>query len=74
MTSPSSLQLRDGPIVRETAVSLALSLEARGHVMTAHDDKLTVSEGSRLTAEDRAAIARERLHLLAIVVYCAEGR
>jgi hypothetical protein len=70
----SSLQLRDGPIVREAAVLLALSLEDRGHVMTAHDDKLTVSDGSRLTVEDRAAIARERLHLLAICAYCAEGR
>jgi hypothetical protein len=69
-----TLQLRDGPIVRDTAVALAISLEARNHALTAHDDKLTVSEGSRLTAEDRAAIARERLHLLAICAYIAEGR
>lgn len=66
------LQLRDGPFVRESALHLAWSLEARGHGMQAKDGKLTVTDGSRLTVEDRAAITRERLHLLAVMGYCQE--
>ena len=65
----SVTELRDGPIVRDDAVALALSLEARGHTLTTKDGVLTVSDGSKLTAEDRAAIARVRLHLMAIVGY-----
>lgn len=69
----SLIQLRDGPLVRESAVQLALDLEARGHAMQSKDGKLTVTDGSRLTADDRAAITRDRLHLLAVVGYCQEG-
>lgn len=67
------LQLRDGPLVRESAVLLALDLEARGHALQSKDEKLTVTEASKLTAHDRAAIKENRLHLLALVAYCQEG-
>lgn len=69
----SILQLRDGPLVRESAVLLAIDLEARGHSLAEKDDKLTVSDGSKLTADDRAAIKRDVLHLRAFVAYCHEG-
>lgn len=69
----NSLQLRDGPLVRESAVLLALSLESRGHALQSKDEKLTVTEASKLTATDRAAIKENRLHLLALVAYCQEG-
>lgn len=78
------LQLRNGPVVRQEAVDIALRLEAAGHQLSVAPDPkrvalgdmngvLTVTNGSRLSAEDRQAIARERLMLLAIIGYCQEG-
>lgn len=67
------MPLRNGPTVRESAALLALQLEARGFVMTAEHGTLKISNGSRLTAEDRAAIAREKIHLCAITDYIKSG-
>jgi len=69
----TAIQLRDGPLIAEDALLLALKLEAAGHALSQRDGKLVVTEGSRLTAVDREAIARQRLHLLAFVAYCEEG-
>lgn len=62
-------ELRGGAIVHDDAIRLAVDLEACGHVMTEKDGKLVVSNGSTLTAADRAAITRWRWHLLAIAGY-----
>lgn len=78
------LQLIDGPIVRQEAVDLALRLEAAGHQLSVAPDPkrvalgdhcgvLTVTNGSKLSAEDRQAIAALRLHLLGLIAYCQEG-
>lgn len=69
----SFIALRDGPTLPEAAVLLGLTLESRGHVLGTADGKLTVSDGSTLTTEDRAAITRWRLHLMALVAYSQEG-
>lgn len=61
--------LRGGLIVQNAAISLALGLENRGHVLTAKDGQLLVSNGAQLTAEDRAQITAHRNHLLAIAGY-----
>lgn len=63
------IQLRNGPLVREDAVLLALNLEDAGHTLTAKQGKLLVSEGSRLSEGVRRAIQAVRLHLLAIAAY-----
>lgn len=67
------LQFRDGPLISQDAVLLALDLEARGHTMAARDGKLIVSDGSKLTTADREAIGQARRHLLAFVSYIEEG-
>lgn len=72
------LQFRDGPLLSEEAVLLALDLEKRGHVMTVRGDllegaKLNFTQTAKLTAADREAIARVRQHLLALVGYIEEG-
>lgn len=65
--------MRDGPIVRQDAVDLALRLEQQGHGLCVANGVLTVTNGSKLSAEDRQAIARERLMLLGLIGYCQEG-
>jgi len=63
------VMLRGGLHVTESAIALALQLEQRGHVIQAKDGKLVISDGSKLSEQDRAGIVRERLHLLAIAAY-----
>lgn len=67
------LQLRDGPIVRKDAIDLACRLESAGHGLSVADGVLTVTNGSRLSAEDRASIAALRAHVVAVVAYAQEG-
>lgn len=65
-------ELRGGLVVREDAVQLYLSLDARGHVLTEPEPgKLIVSNGSALTAEDRAQITALKSHLIALAHYRA---
>jgi hypothetical protein len=59
--------MKNGTIIDDAAIALALALEARGHVMTATDGELRVSNGAALTAADRELIRRYRFHLLEIV-------
>lgn len=63
------IELRSGLLVREDAVLLALSLEARGHVLTTRDGTLRVTNGATLTAVDTAAIKDTKLHLMEIAAY-----
>ena len=65
-------ELRGGLTVRTEAIALIIALEARHHRLTATDGVLTVTNGSALTASDRAAIRAEKAHLLALASYCAE--
>lgn len=68
----SVVELRGGLHVSVEAVALALDLERRQHVLSVTaDGKLNVSHGSQLTAEDRAAITAQRLHLMAVATYQA---
>lgn len=61
--------LRCGLLVQEEAVSLALDLEVRAHVLTAHGGDLFVSQPAALTDGDRSEIRRYKFHLLAIAAY-----
>lgn len=63
------MELRNGPIVKDEALVLAVSLEARGHALKLESGVLKVSDGTRLSETDRADIKRLRNHLLAIVDY-----
>lgn len=71
--SSDLIDLRDGPTLPIDAISLALALEARGHVLAVTNDRLVVTEGSRLTEDDRAAIKHRRVHLMALLDYCQKG-
>ncbi len=64
------LQLRDGPLLREDAVLLALQLEVEGRTLRARaDGKLEVQPAAGLTDAQRQQIAACRLHLLALLAY-----
>lgn len=65
-------ELRGGLFVDTDAILLALDLESRGHTLTARDGALLVTDGSRLSAEDRTKIQRLKRHLLAIAAYIAD--
>jgi hypothetical protein len=65
------VELKGGLFVSTTAVVLALSLEAKGHTLTAKDGVLMVSNGATLTGDERAAITRHRMPLLTIAGYSA---
>lgn len=67
------MTLRNGPDIRDSAIALACDLEARHFHVTAANGALSVSPASRLTAEDRAAIMREKQFLISIVEYCQSG-
>ena len=69
--------LQHGPTLPSAAVRLVLDLESRGFTFRAEGESLklqgddTVRE--TLTAADRGAIRAHKLHLLALVDYCARG-
>lgn len=65
-------ELRNGLRIADTAIRLAVALEARGHVLSVKAGALHVSNGSALTAADRAAITAQRWHLMAIATYGQE--
>jgi len=65
----AATELRGGLFVQEDALKLAWRLEAAGHLLTSKDSALMVSNGSSLSAEDRASIKALKAHLLAIVAY-----
>lgn len=55
-----------GLLIADAAIAIALDLEHRGHVLTATNGELRVTQPPELTEADRAAIRRYRFHLLAI--------
>jgi hypothetical protein len=59
----------DGMHFHDEAVVLALRLEQVGHMLTASNGQLTVTNRTQLTAEDIAAIKQHRLMLLGIAGY-----
>jgi hypothetical protein len=63
------MTLKGGLIVPEAAVILILELDRRGHVCTAIDGLLRVTNKAALTTEDVAGIKRYRWHLLALANY-----
>jgi hypothetical protein len=63
------IQLRDGPLLREDAVMLALELEAAGHTMTIKNGVLEVSRGSALTQRQRHQIHTCKRHIMALLAY-----
>ncbi len=63
------IELRNGPFVSEEALVLALDLERDGHAIATADGKLTVSNGSTLTAAQREQITAQRRHLMALAAY-----
>lgn len=65
----SLVELRGGLIVRESAIALGCALEAKGHALRVEAGVLKVTQGSRLSPEDRAALAREKAHLIALCGY-----
>jgi hypothetical protein len=67
------IQLRDGCIVREDAVLLALDLERQGYALSISDGKLSVTPGSKLTADERTQIQSCRLHLMELLDYCTHA-
>lgn len=73
MTTNDTVTLIGNLSVSRAALELAWSLEARGHVMSAKDGNLHVTNGTALTVDDRAAIRAQRLQLLGILGYCQEG-
>lgn len=67
------IELRDGPALPTAAISLALELESRGYTFSVSQDRLILSGGDGLSAEDRKEIKRWRLHLMALVDYGRKG-
>ena len=64
--------LKNGPTLPGEVIKLACDLEARGITLeTDTDHHLVVREDPRLTAADKAAIARWRRHLAAAIEYVA---
>jgi hypothetical protein len=64
-------ELRGGLFIHDAAIVLAMSLEARGHVIAVKDGKLTVTNGSTLTKADIESIKHLKTHLIAVATYQA---
>jgi hypothetical protein len=67
------MQLRNGPLVADSAIALAIDLERRSHVMLAAEGTVRITNGKALTEADRAAIVRDKAHLIAIAAYVQSG-
>ncbi len=68
---PEYVTLRHGPTLPLAVVELGLALEARGLTLDVEaDDVLVVRPAGQLTDPERAAVARWRRHLVALVRYC----
>lgn len=63
------MELAGGLLVDDSAVTLAMQLEARGHRLSSDRGVLKVSNGAQLKPEDIATIRRLRHHLIAIAGY-----
>ncbi len=67
--------LRNGPTVPDAVIILAVSLETDGFqlIRKGSDGLRVVPNGRDLTPAEREQITRWKLHLLAVVDYCAAG-
>ena len=73
MTSASEAEpivLRGGCVVTLSSLRVLWDLEERGFDIHLDGDELVIRPGSRLTADDRAAISRHRDELKRLVAYC----
>lgn len=72
------IQMREGPLLREDSILLALDLEQSGHALTVRGEALEVSEAKTLTTAQRHALSHpdehERRavlrHIIALLGYC----
>ena len=64
--------LLGGVTISQAAFFLTLRLERDGHRLSATDGVLSVTDGARLTDEDRTQIRARKAELLTIVQYLAE--
>jgi hypothetical protein len=69
-SAPDFVTLPSGVIVSLEAVDLLIGLERRGFTVRLEDDKVSVAPGRALTDDERAAIRRWKLHLMALVEHC----
>jgi hypothetical protein len=69
--SEPTVLLAGGLAVPTAALSLLLSLEARGFQLSRDGDDLMVTPGGRLSEQDRVQIRGWKRHLLALVQYQA---
>ena len=65
------IELRGGLVVRSEAIALGCALEAKGHALRVEGGTLKVTQGSRLSKDELAALAREKAHLIALCSYTA---
>ncbi len=67
--------LRNGPTLPDDAFRLAVSLEGDGFTLArrGEDGLRVIPNGRELTPAEREQITRWKLHLLAVVDYCASG-
>ena len=63
------IELKGGLIVDDESIRLAIALETSGHLLSATDGVLTVTNGSTLTSEQRQQITRQKRHVCAIAAY-----
>ena len=67
------IELKAGPTVPSEAISLGLSLEARGLILKVDGDRLRVSgaNGAKpdLSSEDAEQIRKWKFHLMALCTY-----
>jgi hypothetical protein len=66
------IPLRGEMTVSAAAFVLTLRLERNGHRLSAADGVLRVSDGARLSDDDRAQIRAHKADLLAVVQYLAD--
>lgn len=63
------VSLRGGLVLPVEPILLALDLEARGIRLSVDGDSLLVHPKAALTAADRAALRRWKLHVMTLVQY-----
>jgi hypothetical protein len=67
MSACDFVTLNDGLVVPLPALQTLWHLEDRGVTLRLDGDSIVANPGSRLTNEDRVAIRRWRLHVVAIL-------
>ena len=66
----SLIALKNGPVLPDAAIMLALDLERDGFLLTVSGDTLRLSGGTQpLTTNQRESITQWKLHLIEIAKY-----